>query len=370
MMRRRTSILRFLILVVFWLASPAISQAEVYGGIEIGAKGIRAIAVDVPGDAGEPKIVFLENKNTTLVADLAAKKQFSPTSLGETAEIVGGFARKIRTDFKLADKRLYIVGSSGLFAPLEGDEKLVKANKERLVESIRQSTGATMDFVSVVREAELTITSVVPASLRKDSVLLDIGSGNTKGGAEQPGMGLITFGIPFGTVSFADRVKKDADKDNFPATAARLRKEIVMPKLQDSLQGKPELTRRKRVYLAGGAVWALATYMKPAERGNFVKLSLGDVKAFSRFLLEHPNELPNTDLSRVADEETKKLAAKDMNQVRKTFTRDQLVAGVEVLNALAEGFHLDAPDRQLYFARNAYIGWILGYTVEKAAASR
>ena len=47
----------------------------------------------------------------------------------------------------------------------------------------------------------------------------------------------------------------------------------------------------------------------------------------------------------------------------------QLIAGVEILKALSTAFHFDGQDRQLLFARNAYIGWILGYTLEKGTAS-
>jgi len=291
--------------------------------------------------------------------------------LEETADVVARFAKKMREEFKVADKRIFIAGSSGLLTPLDGDENLIKANKERLVQAIRKSTALTMGFVSVTYEAELTITSVVPANDRNASVLLDNGSGNTKGGAaDQTGAGLITFGIPYGTISFFDRVKKEAKKDDFLATAARPRKEIVMPKLDDSLKGKVELTSRKRVYLSGGTIWALTTFTKPTERGNLIELSIGDLKAFSKFLRDHTDELPNPDLNGIADAEVKKLATADMDQVRKTFSRDQLIAGQEILNALVEGFHLDGAEKHLFFARNACIGWILGYTIEMGSLAK
>src|SRR5260370_28416782 len=97
---------RFLVCLTICFAWPSLARAQVHGGIEIGAKGIRAIAVDCGTKDGEPKILSLENKNTTLVADLAAKKQFSPETLKATAEIVRTFAKKIRVDFKLPDTRL------------------------------------------------------------------------------------------------------------------------------------------------------------------------------------------------------------------------------------------------------------------------
>ena len=370
MFLRCPSNLRVLGCLVLCLASPSLVRAQVHAGIEIGAKGIRGIAVDIATKNGDPKILFLENKNTTLVANLAATKQFSADALSETATIVGGLAKKFRADFKVPEACLHIVGSSGLFAALEGNEKLIKTNKEQLVRAIRDATGVTMDFVSVVREAELTITSVVPAKNRTEAVLLDIGSGNTKGGAEQPGTGIITFGIPFGTVTFADRVKKDAGPENFAATAASLRKEILTPKLQASLKGKTELLNRKRVILAGGTVWAFATFTRPADRGNLVALQPREIEIFYKVLVDNPQGLPNPDMSSIANADAKTLAAKDMDRVRQTFSRDQLIAGVEILKALSEALQLDREDKEIVFARNAYIGWILGYTIEKGLPSK
>jgi hypothetical protein len=101
-----------------------------------------------------------------------------------------------------------------------------------------------------------------------------------------------------------------------------------------------------------------------------VELTLNDAKTFSKFLHEHKQDLPNSDLSGITDAGIKKLAVEDMNQVRKTFTSDQLVAGMEILNSLVDSFHLGDSDKQLYFARNAYIGWILGYVIEKGAVAK
>src|SRR5436190_1271516 len=68
--------------------------AEVHGGIEIGAKGIRAIVVDVLGE-DDPKILMIDNKNTTLVAELAKAKKYTPMALAETATIVGQLSKKM-----------------------------------------------------------------------------------------------------------------------------------------------------------------------------------------------------------------------------------------------------------------------------------
>jgi len=363
----RSARVHALVLSLLWLAVPSSARAEVYGGIEIGAKGIRAIAVDVTKD-GDPKILMVKNENTTLVADLAVTKQYAPKALEDTATIVGHLAETLRSEFKLTDKRLHVMGSSGLFVGLDGDEKLIEKNKEALIDAIRKKSGVTMDFVTVVREAELTIVSVVPRAHSADAVLLDIGSGNTKGGGEKAGM-LMTFSLAFGTVSFSDRVKQEAGKASFVETAAALRETLLAPGLSKTLEGKSELAKRNHVYLAGGSVWALTTFMKPLDRRPYVPLTPRDFEAFHKFLLDHPAELPNPELGAGGDED-RKAALNDLNKVRQTFSRDQLVGGVEILKALSKAFELEGKDKQIVFARNAYIGWILGYTVEKGNVAR
>src|SRR5207237_384518 len=78
--------------------------------------------------------------------------------------------------------RLYVVGSSGLFSAIEGKKDAVKANQDALAEAIREACGLKMTFIDVTREAELSIDGVIPAKHAAVSMLLDIGSGNTKGG--------------------------------------------------------------------------------------------------------------------------------------------------------------------------------------------
>lgn len=361
---RPARLLGFVAVLALW-AAPA--RAEPQGGIEIGAKGVRAVAVEATD--GTVKVLAVENKNTTLVADLAAKKEFAAKSLDETADVVAKFAQKLRSEYKITDKNLYVVGSSGLFAPLAGDDKLIKAAKEQLTAAVQKSAGLPLDFVTVEREAELTVAGVVPKKVRPEAVLLDIGSGNTKGAAEQKG-GWVTFGVPYGSVSFTDLVKKEAKTDDFAKTAGRLRTEVVAPKLLESIKGKAELTERKRVYLSGGAVWALATFTKPGDRGDLVELTAADIKAYAKFLAASTGEVPDADVSGVTDAAAKKAALADMAQVRKTFTREQMVAGAELLAALADGFQLDAAGKRLYFPRNAYIGWLLGYVAEKEPVAK
>ena len=76
------------------LALPTPGRAEVHGGIEIGAKGVKATVIDVAdgADGYEVKILLSGTKNTTLTAGLAAANGLKPCSQGD--ERGGGEIRR------------------------------------------------------------------------------------------------------------------------------------------------------------------------------------------------------------------------------------------------------------------------------------
>jgi hypothetical protein len=55
---------------------------------------------------------------------------------------------------------------------------------------------------------------------------------------------------------------------------------------------------------------------------------------------------------------------KEVEQVRKTLSRNQLLAGSEILRALAVAADFSSRNRQPVFARQAYYGWMLGSVLE------
>ena len=353
------------LLLAAWLLLPAATEAATHGGIEIGAKGVRAVVVELSSDkAAAPQVVMTATQNTTLVAGLAAKGQFAPDALKATAAAVAGYADKMRKEHQIPDARISVVGSSGLFSALGDKKDAIQENKAALVAAVREATGLTMDFVDVTREAALSVLSVVPQAEAASAVLIDVGSGNTKGGALAADGSVITFGIPYGTVTFFDLVKAKAG-DDFAAAAAALREKTLTPALRDQVGAKKELAGRSRIYLGGGASWALATLLRPADRGPLVALRADDIETFHQRLVKSPAAVPVPDFARIDDPEARKQAEKDVEQVKKVFTRDQLLAGTEILRAVAPAFDLGADGRRIYFARNGYLGWILGYVTEK-----
>jgi exopolyphosphatase/pppGpp-phosphohydrolase len=346
------------------LAAPA--RAALHGGIEVGAKGVKATAVEVSGDADayDVKVLMAATENTTLTAGLGESGRFAPEALKATAGAVASFAATMRKEHKVPVEHLYVVGSSGLFSAIEDRKDAVKANQEALAVAVREGCGLKMTFIDVKREAELSFDGVVPRKHAAASLLIDVGSGNTKGGFRDGDKGAVTFGVPFGSVTFADATRKRPEDGAFAGKAAALRRDVLAPALRKAIRNRPALAKRERVYLGGGAAWAMASLVRPGGSEPYLAVTPDDVAAYHKLLLDSPGEFPKPDLAALGEKE-RGAAAKEIARVQKTFTPEQLLAGAEILTALSDEFGFK--DRKVYFARNAYLGWILAYVTEQGA---
>jgi exopolyphosphatase/pppGpp-phosphohydrolase len=363
------------------LGGPFVARAaekpapQVYGGIEIGAKGIKAVVLriaDTP-DGLDIQPAFSRTANVTLVGGTGGTGRFDPNAVKQTVEEVAKLHKTMREDYKVEPQRLFIVGSSGLFSGIEGKDELIKANKETLSDAIFKVVGVKMDFVTARQEAELSIVGIVPRRYIDTSVLADIGSGNTKGGLRSGANGpFTTFNVPWGSVTLTDAVAGHAKRVDKPFTAAaeEVGASVVGPALRNELNRNPVLRERKRIYLSGGMIWAMATIVKPGDRRPYTELTAEDVETFRRTVCKDPEKFPEVDLSGITDEKAKAEAAKDLQRVRDTYTPRNLVAGAELVTALSTEFRFREEGRSVYFARNGYLGWIVAYVVERTAAPK
>jgi exopolyphosphatase/pppGpp-phosphohydrolase len=356
------------------LCLPAVpARADLYGGIEIGGRGVKATVVSVNSDTSgyAVKVVMAKTVNTTLVGRLGETGRFDPEALKETVAAVQQIQQQMLKEYQVPPGHLFVVASSGLFSPLEGKPEAIKANQDQLAAAIRAATMRPLDFLSARRESELSIIGAVPPGQDAVAVLLDIGSGNTKGGYRD-GDRLVTVAIPYGSVSFADLVRKRAaeSKSSFASQAAELRQEVLVPLLKKEAAAQPGVAKRQRVYLSGGAVWALATLVHPGDRGTFVTLSVQDVETLRQMLLRDPATVPGPDLSGIKDEQARKEAAADVRRVQDTFRPENLLAAVEILRALISEFHLDDRGKTLSFPRYGHLSWLLAYVTEQSRAPK
>ncbi len=224
--------------------APAV-VANRYAGIEVGSKGIKAVVVEV-GPSGANNVMEAI-ANTTLAQGVAQTGAFSASAIEDTAEEAGKFAQRIRDEFKVSPTKVTVIGSSGLPKA---------SNRDALVKAVADATQLSpMTFIVPADEVKYTIKGLLSdESERAGALLVDVGSGNTKGGFLK-GNDVVDFSIPFGSVTFENRVAADAAKDQkpFAATATALRTSLLEPELARQTAAHPELTNRGIVFISGGS---------------------------------------------------------------------------------------------------------------------
>jgi exopolyphosphatase/pppGpp-phosphohydrolase len=330
-------------------ALPA-AAAERRGGIEIGAKGVKATVLELDTGPSGPtsRTIMTEVSNTTVAAGVVGTNKYSAGAIRETAAEAGKFAKQMREQYGVPSEKIQVIGSSGLPGA---------SNRNELVEAVREATGlAPLRFITPCEEVGLIIAGLLAEPERSRALLVDIGSGNTKGGYLGAGGQTVCFSVPFGSVTFADRVKKDAPGQAFADAADQLRPTRLEAPLVEEVRANPELAARSLVILSGGAAYAMVTLMEPEKvRQDRVTFAAREIADYLQ-RLKAAEGIPRPDLDAIADPAIRAAAEKEVQNVADNFTRENLIAGAEVLTALSSAFKFEG--KTLIFDRNGITAWI------------
>jgi tetratricopeptide (TPR) repeat protein len=327
-------------------------RVAVYGGVEIGSKGVKAQAyrIGLKGDEfHDLQEVFRESINTTIIARVKETGAFSKDGIEETAQAVKTLIEKLKEKGVPGDN-IFVVASSAISS--------VK-NRDELAKRVEELTGYKLEFLTVKDEVLFGIAGAVPPKYFYSSIFVDVGSGNTKIGYLEKVGGSInvrSFEIPYGTVSLTERASKG--KDFRKELVGVLNKEVE-PVLKREAQKNPAYLNRQNVFLVGGIVWAITTLQKPGQvEEAYVKLSSSDIKNLTLTIPKNPDRVLNPDLSNLKPELRDK-AKKQIEKVKDVFSLDNLYAGGMLLDSIGKGLNFEK--RNLIFPR--YGNWLVGYVV-------
>lgn len=338
---------------------------DLYGGIEIGSKGVKATILEAkynqPTNEDDPgrtvqESMPLETTNTTLMADLDKDGNFSKTALEDTVKAVKSYYDKLRSQ-NVTPEQIYIIGSSGLL-------KANQASRDALSSKITEVTNTKMRYLTAQLESEYSIIGIIPKAYRSNAFLIDIGSGNTKGGYienHDTDLRFVTMEVPLGSVTATNEIDKAATNDyEVILNAERVRANVFEPALSKDLSRKSGFVNRKRLYLSGGMNWAVATLRHPGiqDKDGMVTLTVQDIDDFTYLAKKDPQKLLNPDLSGIKDDATRKRVEKEIQKVGDTFTQKNLVAGGELLQAIVSVCKLKDKGKHIYFTRFGQTGWL------------
>jgi hypothetical protein len=210
----------------------------------------------------------------------------------------------------------------------------------------------------------------VPEDRRYNTFLIDIGSGNTKGGYFKNGntKELKLFLLNWGTKTVANATDKRIDDDK---SIANYKKQLFRV-----LAGEPE---KEVVYavnesgaynmndyfaFSGGIAWSVATLLYPELIENsVVPVTYADLVKFNERLTNNYASLsPDNLLKNITDETHDKVAiASEAQRVHKVFDQKSLMAGTGLLLKIVRQFEGTQDKKQFFLVKNGQVGWISAY---------
>lgn len=336
---------------------------DIYGGVEIGAKGVKMSIIDV-------KLSKDKQYDYTLVSDTSINTdaaELSYKSEKETFDALTIFWRIMKERYRIPGKRIHIVISSGL------RQELDKYNKvDYFATVIRpKEMDATVQITSITpnQEAELSILGIVPQKHRFIANQLDIGSGNTKGGYFDDARRLVPITFPLGTKSFQRLVdaRESGDIRQFALAAEKLWQDSIASTVDAELRDKKDFQQKDIFYLSGGIVWAMTCYLYPAEaKKNYVEINGADISEFRRRIVSGFQELTNpASLGVIQDREVEDAARSNIRRASRTYDQRALTAGAIWLDELIKKVNAAHPNKKFIYPRYGYVGWISGYIIKK-----
>lgn len=345
---------------------PKYSNATIYTGIEVGSKGVKMSIIEI-GKNAQSTGSFNILKDTAVNTDFIS---FSDPTFRATLEGLCGLYNTAAQDYKIPSKRIFTVISSGVKMQAEKDTKLVWINN--LIDSFRlkiNEPGRKVEVVDVMQEGRLSHLGIVPESRRYNTFLIDIGSGNTKGGFFPYGNtdDFKLFQINWGTKSTTNATDKNCADDksieNYNKQLYRVLTGAEHTDIIYAVNSSGAFPVSDNIAVSGGIAWATATLMHPELIGNsIIPITYAELAKFSDKLFNNFDAVsPGFLVSNINVVVEKEAALKELKRVHSVFDQKALMAGTGLLLKIMRQFESAFASKQFYLVKNGQVGWVSAY---------
>lgn len=340
-----------IIAVLLLLCSINSMSQNLYAGIEVGGKGLKVYIIDVRNI--EKEIVVIENfwsDNISLLGGVIANGAMTDADMNVTTQKVAVEYKKLLEEYKIEKNKIYIVISSGVS---------IANNTSILVDRIKKDIDVTAGVITTEKESKFLFKTGVPIKFQEDALLLDIGSGNTKGGFIEKKDGTYTFinlNMNFGTVSLSELLSKQNKLYNFNdfVNATDSYYATLSNDIKNIFEAKNRCFDKKKVYMSGGSPWAFYTlFYEDETKLNFLEFNPADVITYD------DNLRNNFEKFRVLAKKNKEAA-----RVLKTFTRENLIVSNSILKATIANIK-NIGSKKIFFAKQPEVSWVVTYICDE-----
>lgn len=351
-------------------------NSVVYAGIEVGSKGVKMSLLELGKDShsnGSFNILKDSSVNTDFIS-------FTEPTFNATLNGLSNLYNTALTRYNIPSSRVFTVISSGVKVQAEKEEKTKWVNN--LVDSFKvkiKDSKRRVEVVDAMQEARLSHLGIVPTQKRFSTFLIDIGSGNTKGGyfpIDDNTTDFKLFTFNWGTKSVANATEKKIDE--FDKTLATYKNQLnrTLLSVENSeliyaVNSSGAYAMNDYIAFSGGIVWAVATLLQPEQIDNpVVNVTYEDVQKLTEILYSDYSSLSEAELlKKINDSNADKAAiAKEVKRVHSVFDQKSLMAGTGLLLKIMRQFKSVYESKGFFFVKNGQVGWVSAYvdqTVQK-----
>ena len=350
-------------------------KSDIYAGIEVGSKGVKMSLVEVSRNT-QKNLEFNILKDTSVNTDFIS---FSDHTYNETIKGLTGLFNNALNDYRIPSGRIFTVVSSGVKVQAE---KMSKTNWiQKLIDDFRSrigEPGRMVEVVDVLQEARLSHLGIVPESRRYNTFLIDIGSGNTKGGYFPNGNtnDFKLFQLSWGTKSTANATEKRMDDDqtmyNFNKQLYRVLAGSANDEVIYAVNLSGAYNMSDNIAFSGGIAWSVAVLISPELLENpVIPVTYPEVEKFYDRIMRNYNSLSDTEIIVPLNDPSlnKTAISKEVKRVNSVFDQRSLLAGTGLLLKIMRQFEGVYEKKQFYLVKNGQVGWISAYVDQTISKS-
>lgn len=342
-------------------------RSQLYAGIEVGSKGVKMSVLEV-GKNAQNTGTFNLLKDTSVNTDFIS---FNPQTFSATLQALEHLYVKASGEYQILPENIFTVVSSGVVVQARKEiqtpmvQALADSFRKRIAEPARE-----VSLVDVAEEARLSHLGIVPEAKRYSTFLIDIGSGNTKGGFFPNGntKDIKLFQLTWGTKSVANGTEKRLEGDNslpnYKKQLYRVLEGSANTEIIYAVNVSGAYNMSDNIAFSGGIAWSVATLIAPELADNpVVPVTYEEVVVFSERLYQNYATYNDAVLTaKLTDNSLDKNAvAEEVKRVHKVFDQKSLMAGTGLLLKIMRQFEGVYEKKQFYLVKSGQVGWISAF---------
>ena len=348
-------------------------NSVVYAGIEVGSKGVKMSILEV-GKNAQKNGAFNILKDTAINTDFIS---FSDKTFDATLKGLQKLYLTALQDYNIPSDRIFSVISSGVKMQAEKDNKKswISSLSDSFISRINEPA-RKVAVIDVMEEARLSHLGIVPESRRYTTFLIDIGSGNTKGGYFPNGntKGLKLFQLNWGTKSTNNATEARCGDDktikNFNKQLSRVLTGAVESEVVYAVNESGAYNMSDYIAFSGGIAWSVANLMYPELIENsVVPVTYGEVEKFNEMLVNNYAMLSDAAIVKNLTDTNldKEAIGNEIKRVNKVFDQKSLISGTGLLLKIMRQFEGVYEKKQFYLVKNGQVGWISAYVNQEVS---